>query len=86
MFSTKESLRQMSMRDEENYLKKLSEDNRFSFFKNIFLVYSLEDGYAPKNSSKIIMDSENSITGKMAVNFWKRVKVRLNLRMLLPIT
>ena len=75
MFSSKESLRQMSLEDSDNFLLKLSEDRNFKSFKNIVLVYSYEDGYAPFKSSKIIVDSSNKSSSKMAKNIWENVRV-----------
>jgi hypothetical protein len=75
MFSSKESLRQMSLQDKDKYLDKLSEDANIGFFDHIFLMYSYEDGYSPLYSSKIISTDSNPISNKMCSKFWKNIHV-----------
>lgn len=77
MFSSKESLRQMSLQDKDRYLDKLSGDSNMGYFDHIFLMYSYEDGYSPLYSSKIISTRSNSISNKMCSKFWRNINVRI---------
>ncbi len=54
MFSSKESLRQMSLADKDKLLYTLSKDPNLGWFKNILLFASIEDGYAPYPSAKVL--------------------------------
>lgn len=74
MFSSKESLRQMSLSDKEKLLSKLSEDSNLGWFNNILLFASFEDGYAPFPSAKVLLHPDNTQMTQMANNFWSEAK------------
>ena len=75
MMSAKESMRQMGLQDNPQFLKKLSQDKSISFFENIFIVYSYEDGYSPLPSSKIVEYGLEAGSAKMCGDFWDSTKV-----------
>jgi hypothetical protein len=75
MMSGKESMRQMGLQDANNFIQNLSKHNSISFFENIFLVYSYEDGYSPLSSSKIVNHFPNTLSSQLCNNFWQNTKV-----------
>jgi hypothetical protein len=75
MLSSKESLRQMSLQDKDQFLNKLSEDPNLGSFDHIFLMYSYEDGYSPLYSSKIVKNGSNPTAISMCKKFWKNIHV-----------
>lgn len=79
MFSEKESLRQMSLSDQEQLLDNMCKDSNFEYFDKVFIIYNYEDGYAPANSSKIVANNKDILSSRMAFNFWSNVKVTYTL-------
>jgi ribosomal protein L22 len=77
MLSNKKSLRQMSLKDNEQYLEHLSKDKHLKYFDKIFLVYTYEDGYSPVYSSKVISETSSRLVSKMSQNFWENTQVRV---------
>lgn len=75
MFSDKESLRQMSLRDKDNVLTKLSKCKYVGYVENIILVSSFEDGYAPEYSANATAQGQNAQILSLSKQFWNRVKV-----------
>ena len=77
MFSDKESLRQMSLRDKGKLLSKLSKCDCIGYVENLFLVSSFEDGYAPSYSANITDQDQSSQISNLSYQFWNKVKVTL---------
>lgn len=77
MFAKKVSLRQMSLSDKERKIELMSEYDSLKWFKNIFLLSSIDDGYAPLKSAKIFLSEINlkSKHNRMVLNFWNNVQV-----------
>lgn len=75
MFSSKRSLREMGLSDNGKCLDQLTREKTMGFFRNLFLVYSFEDGYSPLYSSKIVVEGADETQRKMCEDFWKNVKV-----------
>ena len=65
----------MGLKDSGRCLERLSEDPMIGEFRNVFLVYSYDDGYSPAYSSKVIVSGANALQRQMCRNFWSRVKV-----------
>lgn len=71
-----QSLRQMSLDDEEEYLLHLSQYNGLIWFKNIVLVASYDDGYTPYESAKILRSykpKSRADCNKMATNIYEKM-------------
>ena len=77
MFSSKQSIRQIGLKDQARYLERLSRDKTIGNFDNIFLVHSYGDGYCPLYSAKIVLTGANAVQGTMCRNFWTQVKVSI---------
>jgi hypothetical protein len=77
MFSSKISLRQMSISDKSKKIEQMSSYKTIKWFKNIFLLSSMEDGYAPHESAKIYLSDLNLSKrhNKMVFNFWNNIQV-----------
>jgi hypothetical protein len=80
MFSSKMSLRQMSISDKVKKMETMSNNENIKWFKNIFLLSSIEDGYAPLESAKIYLSDLNLSKrhNKMVFNFWNNTQVKFN--------
>jgi hypothetical protein len=79
LFSSKLSLRQMSLSDKNQKIEKMSKYETLKWFKNIFILSSIDDGYAPVPSAKIFLKDFNkkSLHSQMVFNFWNNVQVKL---------
>ena len=77
LFSSKESLRQMSLSDKHKLLEEMSSSQNLKWFKNILLFGCVEDGYAPYRSAKVLTHEKNEKMTKLAHNFWNSSMVVL---------
>ncbi|OMJ80490.1 hypothetical protein SteCoe_19239 [Stentor coeruleus] len=78
------SMKQLSMKDEKDifqtYLYQLSNSNGIEFFKNVAFVSSLQDKYAPFDSTRVEVgakawkSSNGDVLGKMAVNILRKIQ------------
>lgn len=84
-----QSIRQMALDDEEQYLLGLSRADGLNWFLNIVLIGVQEDGYVPFESSQLLINWKNSngnLTQEMAGNIYSRLDVKnlVKLKLHLP--
>ena len=67
----------MSLSDDERLIEKMSNYSNLKWFKNILILSSIDDGYAPLPSAKIFLKDLSLKTphSKMVYNFWNNVEV-----------
>lgn len=78
-FKKYQSLREMTLEDDEGYLVKLSKTEGLEWFKYIILVAAYNDGYVPVESSKILYSyqkNKNSIFMEMARNIYESIEAK----------
>ena len=77
IFTSKLSLRQMSISDKSKKIEHMSEYKTIKWFKNILLLSYIDDGYAPHDSAKIYLSDLNLSKrhNKMVFNFWNNIEV-----------
>ena len=74
---TNESIREMTLCHENEYLLKLSSKEGLNWFKNVVLIGNYDDGYVPINSAKIYIEpdlSPKDIIRMMAENLGQTLK------------
>lgn len=76
-FKNNQSIREMNLSDENNYLQKLNKMNDLGSFQNVILVGNCEDGYVPWESALVMIDYESvnkELTKSMAESFYRQFK------------
>lgn len=74
LLSAKESMRQMSLQDEPQFIRGLCDDASLGFFEHVVLVFSYEDGYSPLYSSKVVDHAHDAQSSRMCARFWANAK------------
>lgn len=78
-FKKYQSLREMSLEDDDGYLVKLSKREGLEWFKYVIFVAAYNDGYVPPASSKVLYSyrkNNNSIFIEMAKNIYEAIQAK----------
>lgn len=74
-----DSLREISLGDDDRFLSKLGDCSEMGWFKNIIMACNYEDGYVKHPSAKILHKHDSSdleTTSEITRNFYKRIKAK----------
>lgn len=75
-FEKQKSLKEMCLQDQNGYLMRLSQQEGLSWFRNLVLVSSYNDGYVNYESAKIIYENQsqpNKMFEEMAKNIYRGI-------------